>query len=175
MGLQKEVKFQLGAGVIGEASDGAVITARAYTVYGAEGAEDKAYIGRLYSFEELTVDAATGLKATVARMGGEGKLCGILINPKEHFVHGFNTQTWIDGGTAATIAVRGHFWVPCYTSVTAGDDVYFTADGKLGGSTLASGTKLNGARWLRTSAMESGDAFQVAEIALDEPTIEANA
>lgn len=183
--MQTSVNFDLGRGVNGEFSDMAVKEGRAFIVKGTDAEPTKAYVGKLYSIVDVTVDAGTSDKMTVAKQGvgiENARAFGILVNPKEHFTHGFQSQRYVDANTAATIATKGHIWVIVDKSVTAGGAVYAMADGTLTpaadngkeGEAKVSYKLVKGAMWLRTVAVdEAHNGEELAEVAINNVEVAA--
>lgn len=176
MALQKVINGRQVPGIAGEFSDTSVKTARQYLVYGVD-EKSKPTFGKFFSLKDQAVNTGSSETTTVAVQGiGDGSsLLGILVNPKEHFTHGFVTTLEMDAATAGTIATRGHVWVMAKTGVTAGAPVYADANGDLGDSTLASSKKVIGATWLKTAAIAASKNEVLAEVAIDNPTLDASA
>lgn len=174
MALQTVINGRQVPGIAGEFSDTSVKSARQYLVYGKDAAS-KPTFGKFFSLTDKAVNTGSSETTTVAVQGtGDGtKALGILVNPKEHFTHGFVTGLEMDAATAGTVATRGHIWVMAKTDVTAGEAVYADANGDLGGSTLASSKKVLGATWLKTVAL-GGKTERLAEVAIDNPTLDAS-
>ena len=149
MALQTKILGRQVAGIVGEFSDTSVKSARQYLTYGVGGTADPQF-GKLFAFVEKTIEGAS--VGTVAQQGAASgaKLMGILVNPKEHYIVGFNTGRSIANGTAAMIATRGHVWVFATDDVTAGGKVYTDNDGNLYG-TATGHTEVKGAQWLKTT------------------------
>lgn len=177
MALQTVINGRQVPGIAGEFSDTSVKSARQYLVYGKDDAS-KPTFGKFFSLTDKAVSTGSSETTTVAVQGtGDGtKALGILVNPKEHFTHGFVTTLEMDAATAGTIATRGHIWVMVKAAVSAGDAVYVDANGDLGGSTLANGKKVVGATWLKTVATPVSPKTEVlAEVAIDNPALDASA
>lgn len=174
MALQTVINGRLVPGIAGEFSDTSVKSARQYLVYGKD-ADSKPTFGKFFSLQEKAVNSGSSEKTTVAvqGIGTDSWAMGILVNPKEHFTHGFVTTLEMDAATAGTIATRGHIWVMAKTTVVAGEPVYVDANGDLGDETLASSTKVIGAKWLKSVALATGKTEVLAEVAIDNPTLNA--
>ena len=170
MALQTKVQSSFVPGIVGEFSDNSPKVARQYLTYGVGGTADPAF-GKVFSFLEKTVDAATGAAVTAAQQGVvNGKaVMGILVNPKEHYIVGFKTGRTIANGTAATIATCGHIWVFAKTATVAGDDVYIDANGDLYGASATGRYPLSGAKWLKTTrALATGETEILSEVAIND-------
>lgn len=183
MALQTKINGSLVSGIVGEFSDMSPKTARNYLVYGLDDTKG-AEFGKFFSFLEKTVDESTGAVVTCAKQGlaSNATLMGIFVNPKEHFTIGFKTARCVspnvvDGkiaGTSGTIATRGHIWVYASTATVAGGKVYVDANGNLGDSSLADGTEVKGAQWLKTTrALAEGETEILSEVAIDMPSVDA--
>lgn len=168
MGVQKKIYGTQVPGILGEFSDDSVKSARAYLCFGKDGpaapeSQNLPGFGKFFSFGSVTVDASTGATKTVAVQGvaANGVALGILVNPKEHVIVGFKTgRTMFQNGVNGTIADRGHIWVFANAPTTAGGDVYTDVDG----NTLVSGaTKVEGAKWLKTSDVSEYADFDAAK------------
>lgn len=172
MALQTKINGRLVPGIVGEFSDDSPKTGRNYFVFGKDDAS-KPTFGKFFAFAEKALDSGSAVKTTVAKQGVSASTwtMGILVNPKEHYVIGFKTARTCENGSSGTIATRGHIWVMASTKTIAGGDVYADADGNIGDSTLASGVKVNGARWLKTVALADGATEVLSEIAIDNPAV----
>ena len=173
MALQKKINGTLVAGIVGEFSDASPKTGRAYITYGKDETSLPEF-GKFFSFTEVALSTGSSAKTTCAKqgVGTDTWSMGILVNPKEHFQIGFiNKKTMAQSGISATIATRGHIWVMANTKTVAGADVYADADGNLGDKTLASGVKVNGAKWLKSVALADGATEVLSEISIDNPSL----
>lgn len=180
MALQKTINGSLPVGIVGEFSDDSPKSARQFLTYGKEipGSSPKAYeggeFGKFYTLDDVAINSGSSDKTTVAKQGvAEGKLLGILVNPKEHYIVGFETAKKLAKDCiSATIATRGHIYVLTKVSTVAGTPVYVDADGEFADADDEGATLVKGAYWCKTVTVpESGE--KLAEIAIDNPELTA--
>lgn len=177
MSLQKVINGRLVEGIVGEFSDSAPKTARAYITFGKDETSLPEF-GKMFSFARKALDTGSSAKTDVAVQGTspDSWAMGILVNPKEHYVIGFTTsRTMQKSGVSATIATRGHIWVMANTDTVAGAPVYTNANGDLGNDTLEGGTKVNGARWLKTVNLADDKTEVLSEVEIDTPALDGAA
>jgi hypothetical protein len=172
MALQTVINGRQTPGFAGEFSDTSIKAAREYLVYGKDDTS-KPTFGKFFSLKDKALDTGSSDKTTVAVQGvaDDSWAVGILVNPKEHYTHGFVTTLQMDAGAAGTIATRGHIYVMTTTETVAGEPVYVDADGNVGSSDLANGKKLIGAKWLK-SVVLGNNVEVLSEVEIDAPTVE---
>lgn len=188
MALPQKVNSSMPRGIVGEFSDNSPKSVRAYMTL------NKPKFGALCSLVENGV-AGTSDTVVAAQKGGiaAGKKVGILVGPKEHYQVGFvSGQKTLAADEVASIAFRGHIWVPGVAGATAGGAVYVDADGNLKATAAEGDLVLKGACWLKKAEnvklgkdsagklpgqsgyVETKDYTDaVAEIEIDNPTVEA--
>ena len=162
MALQRFVKKTMPIGIIGEFSDTSETIVRAYATFGING--HGAEFGKMCSFLNSAV-AGTTLETTYAKQGvadEDALVMGVLVNPKEHYQIGFDTNkvpqiALAKDGIAASVATKGHIWVKACDGIVAGGKVFVETDGTLVSETAKTegAFELTGATWIRNSAADT--------------------
>lgn len=175
MALQKTINGSLPVGIVGEFSDDSPKTARQFLTVGKDGKGGE--FGKFFTIKNGTITGTTGTFDYAEQGVAEGKLLGILVNPKEHYAAGLEggfkaAKSLAKSGISATIATRGHIYVLTKVSTVAGTPVYVDADGEFADADDEGATLVKGAYWCKTVTVpESGE--KLAEIAIDNPELTA--
>lgn len=177
MALQTKINGRLVRGIVGEFADSAPKSATSYIVFGKNDSS-KPTFGKFFSLVEKALSTGSSAKTTVAVQGvgaADSFAMGILVNPKEHFTHGFVTTLEMDAGLSGEIATVGHIYVLASTDVDAGAPVYVDANGNVGDDTLANSIEVVGAKFLLTATIEDGKTTVLTKVGISNPVLATGA